>query len=151
VREDHHLLCPLCYDFSHTFTKSREEFTKYRESGGAACWLMAGKRVLLDQAPVGTVGDVRFRDIPRIKDLRRRPGSFLGGAPFGHKVDKFGNLTEDHDAKVTVGMIGMYLQRRMSLNAVCRELKRLGRPNKHGKVAWNPSTIRFIAEREGWI
>jgi hypothetical protein len=134
VGEDHHLLCLLCHDFSHTFTSSREEFTKYRESGGAACWLMAGKRTLLDNAPVGNTSDIRFRDIPRIKDLRRRPGSFLGGAPFGHKVDKLGNLVPDDQARLTISMIGMYLKRRVTLNGVCRELRRLNRPNKGGCI-----------------
>jgi hypothetical protein len=86
-----------------------------------------------------------------MKDLKRRPGSFQGGVPFGHRIDARGDLVPDDQAKVTVGMIGLYLQRRMSLNGVCRELTRLRRPNKHGKISWNPSTIRFIAEREGWI
>jgi hypothetical protein len=62
-----------------------------------------------------------------------------------------GNLVPDDDARVTLGLIGNYLSRKMSLNGACKELMRRGRKNKHGKVSWNPTTIRFIAEREGWI
>jgi hypothetical protein len=112
---------------------------------------MAGKRLFLDKADPGTVSDTRNRDILRLRDLKRRPGSYQGGVPFGYQKDRHGNLTPDDDAQVTIQMIRHYLKRRMGFRAVCRELRRTNRRNKHGKVSWNPSTIRFIAEREGWI
>lgn len=149
VGGDHFLVCGLCFDFSK-HCDTREKFIRYRRSGGASSWLAAGKRALFDGSPVGTLEEVRERDVPRLADLRRRPGSYQGGAPFGYTATPEGLIKND-EQQFTLTLIQTYLKRRISLNRIANELVRQRQKNKRGEVSWSASMVKLLAERERWI
>ena len=138
------LLCAVCNDFAQSYT-TRELFFKYRKSGGANTWLAYGKQTLFDVEPgLGVVSDTKDRGVPGLKSLRQKPGSFRGGVPFGFNADG----TKNEEQQLTLMLIRTYLARNQSLSSVCRELHRGKRLNKHGKISWSPSQIKFLARRD---
>jgi hypothetical protein len=138
------MLCAVCNDFAQSYT-TRELFFQYRKSGGANTWLAQGKQTLFDVTPEsGVVAALKDTAVPGLKALRQKPGSFRGGVPFGFNEDG----TKNEEQQLTLMLIRTYLARNQSLSSICRELHRGRRLNKHGKVSWSPSQIKFLARRD---
>lgn len=117
-----------------------------------------GSLVVLDEAkddPIRNAVDKMLAELERIRGSqrmksfhasRRAKGLTAGPAPFGFEAGADGKLVPVAEEAPTVETIKALRADGVSLRAIAAKLNATGTPNRSGK-AWNPETIRSIANR----